>query len=199
MQTAHSATPASTTPIYMPSKLPSYTAHAQPLPYCRPAISPPSVASSVNTSAVPSLISGEDSPSNATSVDLMDMMTERLSNAVNPVPLDRSLARQAQKYVYKSLTYADLAKYNLIYSLLIYFSSGELNAKQRELLELQAMAQRRIRGARVNLANGMKAAKEVRQDLEWTQTRVRYVKVQASPFFLAQTFSTLYTEVLMSM
>lgn len=51
--------------------------------------------------------------------------------------------------------------------------SGELNAKNRELLELQAMAQRRLKGARANVADGMKAAKEVRKDLEWTQKRVK--------------------------
>lgn len=56
---------------------------------------------------------------------------------------------------------------------LISTRSGELNAKQRELAELQAMAQRRLRGTRANLADGMKAAKEVRRDLEWTQNRVR--------------------------
>lgn len=55
------------------------------------------------------------------------------------------------------------------------YRSGELNAKQRELMELQAMAQRRLKGTRANLADGMKAAKEVRRDLEWTQKRVRFV------------------------
>ena len=51
--------------------------------------------------------------------------------------------------------------------------SGELNAKNRELMELQALAQRRLKGARANVADGMKAAKEVRKDLEWTQKRVK--------------------------
>jgi len=83
------------------------------------------------------------------------MMTDRLSSAVNPLPMDRSLARQAQ-------------------------TSGALNAKQRELLELQAMAQRRLKGARANLADGMKAAKEVRRDLEWTQKRVSTLNEKAA-------------------
>jgi Uncharacterized conserved protein len=52
-------------------------------------------------------------------------------------------------------------------------SSGALNAKQRELAELQALAQRRLRGTKANLADGFKAAKEVSQDLRWTQKRVR--------------------------
>jgi hypothetical protein len=53
------------------------------------------------------------------------------------------------------------------------YSSGQLNAKQRELLELQALAQRRLKGARANFAEGMKAAKETKRDLEWTHKRVR--------------------------
>ena len=60
--------------------------------------------------------------------------------------------------------------------MLIIYSSGILNAKQRELAELQAMAQRRLKSTRANLADGMKAAREVRRDLEWTQKRVRYVR-----------------------
>ena len=52
-------------------------------------------------------------------------------------------------------------------------SSGELNAKNRELLELQALAQRRLKNSRANFADGMKAAKEVKKDLEWTQKRVK--------------------------
>lgn len=52
-------------------------------------------------------------------------------------------------------------------------SSGELNAKQRELAELQAMAQRRLKTARKNFSEGVKAAKEVKRDLEWTQNAVR--------------------------
>ena len=50
--------------------------------------------------------------------------------------------------------------------------SGALNAKHRELLELQALAQRRLKGTRANFADGMKAAKEVKKDLDWTQKRV---------------------------
>ena len=51
--------------------------------------------------------------------------------------------------------------------------SGELNAKNRELMELQALAQRRLKANRANFADGMKAAKEVKKDLEWTQKRVK--------------------------
>lgn len=51
-------------------------------------------------------------------------------------------------------------------------SSGQLNAKQHELLELQALAQRRLKGARTNFADGVKVARETKRDLEWTQKRV---------------------------
>ncbi len=57
--------------------------------------------------------------------------------------------------------------------MLISRRSGELNAKNRELMELQALAQRRLKTSRANFADGMKAAKEVKKDLEWTQKRVK--------------------------
>lgn len=57
--------------------------------------------------------------------------------------------------------------------LLRFYRSGELNAKNRELLELQTLAQRRLKNSRANFADGMKAAKEVKKDLEWTQKRVK--------------------------
>jgi len=56
---------------------------------------------------------------------------------------------------------------------LTHYRSGELNAKNRELMELQALAQRRLKNNRANFADGMKAAKEVKKDLEWTQKRVK--------------------------
>ena len=59
------------------------------------------------------------------------------------------------------------------YAILTINRSGELNAKNRELLELQALAQRRLKSSRANIADGMKAAKEVKKDLEWTQKRVK--------------------------
>lgn len=54
-------------------------------------------------------------------------------------------------------------------------SSGQLNAKHRELLELQARAQRRLKSSRANFEDGVKAAKEVKRDLEWTQRKVTLV------------------------
>jgi len=49
-----------------------------------------------------------------------------------------------------------------------------LNAKNRELLALQAQARARLAKTRSKFADGMKAAKEVQRDLEWTQKKVRY-------------------------
>ena len=93
--------------LSMQGKSPAcYPRPAQPALYSRPVLSPPSVGSSVNTSAVPSLTSGsyagsavgenEATHSSAHGVDLIDMMTDRLGIAIDPLPLDRSLARQAQ-------------------------------------------------------------------------------------------------------
>ena len=92
----------------MPGKSPNYTAPAPayPAPYGRVPVSPPQPGSSVNTSAVPSLTSGSYAGSDASSngcasgVDLVEMLNDRLSNAVNPLPLDRSLAQQAQTCVF---------------------------------------------------------------------------------------------------
>jgi len=50
--------------------------------------------------------------------------------------------------------------------------SGELNAKTRQLMELQKLAQSRLAGLQADFSQGMKTAKEVQRDLEWTQKRV---------------------------
>lgn len=50
--------------------------------------------------------------------------------------------------------------------------SGLLNAKHRELLELQAKAQERLARTRARFAQGLEDAREVRNDLEWTQKKV---------------------------
>jgi len=50
--------------------------------------------------------------------------------------------------------------------------SGKLNAKQREIMELQAKTQARLAKTRARFAEGMQDAKEVKRDLEWTQKRV---------------------------
>ncbi|KAH7118777.1 hypothetical protein B0J11DRAFT_75118 [Dendryphion nanum] len=150
--------PSASLPINMPHK-PGYYNAPNPHAYTRISASPPEAPESVTTSGVasyePSATSSSyagsaseyDSSATTTSVDLMDYMGSRLQGSFDPMPLDRSLVKQAQ-------------------------TSGELNAKQRELMELQALAQRRLAGARSNFASGMRAAKEVQKDLQWTQKRV---------------------------
>ncbi|KAJ5228272.1 hypothetical protein N7519_011213 [Penicillium mononematosum] len=87
-------------------------------------------------------------------VDVVDVLSDRMQDAFDPTPLDKGLARQAQ-------------------------TSGQLNAKQQELLELQALAQRRLKGARANFSEGLKTARETKRDLEWTQKRVSALKAKA--------------------
>ncbi|SMY25420.1 unnamed protein product [Zymoseptoria tritici ST99CH_1A5] len=96
-----------------------------------------------------------DSSSGATGVDLLDYMNDRLSQAYNPIPMDKNVARQAQM-------------------------SGELNAKNRELLGLQAQARSRLAKTRANFAEGMKAAKEVQRDLEYTQKKMHALNARAA-------------------
>ena len=90
----------------VPGKGAHYTPLSQPAPYHRPSVSPPQAGSSVNASAVPSLTSGsyagsaasdyEQGHGTSSGVDLLDMLNDRLATAVDPLPLDRSMARQAQ-------------------------------------------------------------------------------------------------------
>ena len=92
-------------PVEVPRKQPPQPALAPShAPYSRAAASPPSAGSSVATSAVPSLTNGETggrdgheySSVGHNSVDLTDMLHERVGTVVDPVPLDRNIARQAQ-------------------------------------------------------------------------------------------------------
>lgn len=53
-----------------------------------------------------------------------------------------------------------------------YASSGKLNAKHRELVDLQRQAQARLARTRERFQEGMRDAREVRGDLEWTQKKV---------------------------
>lgn len=96
-----------------------------------------------------------DSTSSASGVDLQEYMQDRFSGAFDPLPLDRTLAVQAQ-------------------------TSGLLNAKNRELLELQKLAQHRLAKSRARLAEGYADAKEVKRDLEWSQKRVSALKSKTS-------------------
>ncbi|KAL1982254.1 hypothetical protein VTN96DRAFT_1623 [Rasamsonia emersonii] len=155
--------PAVALPINVPSKAP---APANYYPVTRVAVSPPELSDSSTTagsrtsgfsgtsSSYAGSVGGDYESSSASGVDVVDMLNDRMNDAFDPTPLDRGLAMQAQ-------------------------ASGQLNAKQRELLELQALAQRRLKGVRANFAEGLKAAKETKRDLEWTQKRVSALKAKA--------------------
>ncbi|KAI0389729.1 hypothetical protein F5Y17DRAFT_462448 [Xylariaceae sp. FL0594] len=93
----------------------------------------------------------EQSVASASGVDFNEYMQDRFANAFDPLPLDRSLATQAQ-------------------------TSGTLNAKHRELLELQAKAQARLARSRARFADGVRDAQEVRANLEWTSKKVSALK-----------------------
>ncbi|KAI6358997.1 hypothetical protein MCOR25_007190 [Pyricularia grisea] len=58
--------------------------------------------------------------------------------------------------------------------------SGGLNAKQRELLDLQKKAQARLAKSRARFADGMQSVYEVRDDLEWTQKTLSSIQSKAS-------------------
>jgi len=168
-------------PVSVHGKSPqqTYARHERtPSAYSQISASPPERPDSVSTSsaglysAASSSYAGSEYDSyttGATSVDLLDYMSDRLSQAYNPIPLDRNLAKQAQMYVSRLIHMNDL------HELMFSDGSGELNAKTRELLALQAQARARLAKTRANFAEGMKAAKDVQRDLEWTQRKVRYV------------------------
>ncbi|KAK0741639.1 hypothetical protein B0T21DRAFT_282969 [Apiosordaria backusii] len=91
----------------------------------------------------------------AANVDLNEYMQERFAGSFDPVGLDKCTVKQAQ-------------------------TSGHLNAKHRELLELQAKALARLAKTRARFAQGMEDAREVRENLEWTQRKVASLKTKAS-------------------
>ncbi|KAM7204809.1 putative conserved domain containing protein [Rhypophila sp. PSN 637] len=95
------------------------------------------------------------SAGSASGIDLNEYMSDRFAETFDPIPLDKCTAVQAQ-------------------------TSGLLNAKQRELLELQAKAQARLAKTRARFAQGLEDAREVRADLEWTQKKVSSLKAKAS-------------------
>ncbi|KAK8151436.1 hypothetical protein BKA80DRAFT_212045 [Phyllosticta citrichinensis] len=157
-------------PLAMPSKrspthhAPHHHHHPSHNPY---AISPPETSDSVTTGGPPSYDptatgasssyagSEYEASGPAGGVDLLDYMGERLNGAFDVLGLERSVQMQCQ-------------------------TSGELNAKTRELLQLQALARQRLAATSHNFAEGMKAAKEVQRDLEWTQKRVSSINQRAA-------------------
>ncbi|KAI1475088.1 hypothetical protein K445DRAFT_129188 [Daldinia sp. EC12] len=97
---------------------------------------------------------GTQSGGSVNGVDFNDYMQNRFDESFDPIPLDRSLARQAQ-------------------------TSGQLNNKHRELLEMQAKAQARLAKSRARFQQGLNDAREVHADLEWTSKKVSSLKKKA--------------------
>nr|POE93312.1 hypothetical protein CFP56_19324 [Quercus suber] len=157
--------PSGSLPVNVPSKNTAHgyvgRSYTRDLPgYGQMASSPPERAESISTSGAGLYSSAssqyggseyDSSSAGATSVDLLDYMNDRLSQTYDRTPLDRQLASQAQL-------------------------SGELNAKNRELLDLQAQARARMARTRANFSEGMKAAKDVQRDLEWTQKKMQWAQ-----------------------
>ncbi|KAI5789751.1 hypothetical protein DFH27DRAFT_592293 [Peziza echinospora] len=105
----------------------------------------PSFSNSVSSSSYAG--SAADEASDENEIDLIALLTEKLSSAFDPLPLDRSLAVQAQ-------------------------TSGLLNSKTRELIALQEEAAARLAQTKRSFLEGMKVAKEVKADLEYVHKRV---------------------------
>ncbi|KAI1654235.1 hypothetical protein F4813DRAFT_371889 [Daldinia decipiens] len=97
---------------------------------------------------------GTQSGGSVNGVDFNEYMQNRFDESFDPIPLDRSLARQAQ-------------------------TSGQLNNKHRELLEMQAKAQARLARSRARFQQGLNDAREVHADLEWTSKKVSSLKKKA--------------------
>jgi hypothetical protein len=108
MSTTHAYYHPTSLPINMPKK-PGYhpTSHQYPA-YSRVSVSPPEAPESVTTSGVASYepsatassyagsASEYDSSGVTSGVDLIEYMGDRLHGAFDQMPLDRSLAKQAQ-------------------------------------------------------------------------------------------------------
>lgn len=95
-----------------------------------------------------------DSSVSVGGVDFNEYMQDRFSTSFDPIPLDKSVAMQAQ-------------------------TSGLLNDKQRQLLELQQKAQARLAKMHTRFAEGRRDAREVRADLEWSQKKLELLSAKA--------------------
>ncbi|KAM0428942.1 hypothetical protein ACHAPT_006745 [Fusarium lateritium] len=152
-------------PLPVPSKgshYPTYSQYSVSPPECDESVSSASGIPSYSNGGYSATSSGYaggygdyDSTNSASGVDFQEYMQDRFANSFDPIPLDRSMAMQAQ-------------------------TSGKLNAKHRELMELQKKAQARLAKTRERFQEGMRDAHEVRSDLEWTQKKVGSLKTKAS-------------------
>ncbi|KKA30892.1 hypothetical protein TD95_004088 [Thielaviopsis punctulata] len=150
-------------PMHVPQKNPQYDSY-QPTAY---SVSPPEeeeeedVYSTTSSSASYSLPSyttlghyDYDAGAPATGVDFHEYMHERVSAVMDPLPMDRSMVTQAK-------------------------TSALLNDKQRQLKDLQKQAAAQLVRSRERYKEGLRDAREVRQELEWTQQQVQALKSKA--------------------
>ncbi|SPO03374.1 uncharacterized protein DNG_06057 [Cephalotrichum gorgonifer] len=150
-------------PMRVPTKSPQYSGYSSTY-----SVSPPEVDDELSsTSGVASYSnsgygsasygdSGDyESAHSANGVDFNEYMQDRFASTFNPLPLDKSMAIQAQ-------------------------TSGKLNAKHREIMELQKKAQARLAKTRERFQDGLRDAREVREDLEWTEKKIKTLKSKAS-------------------
>ncbi|KAK9237634.1 hypothetical protein V1525DRAFT_403333 [Lipomyces kononenkoae] len=84
-----------------------------------------------------------------------EYVTDKILQAFDGMLLDRAVVVQAQ-------------------------SSGLLNAKARELEQLQELASTRLQQTRISYTEGMKVVREVQKDLKWVQRHVDALKKKVS-------------------
>ncbi|KAK9313633.1 hypothetical protein V1524DRAFT_435586 [Lipomyces starkeyi] len=84
-----------------------------------------------------------------------EYVTDKMLQAFDAMLLDRAVVVQAQ-------------------------SSGLLNAKARELQQLQELATTRLQQTRISYTEGMKVVREVQKDLKWVQRHVDVLKKKIS-------------------
>jgi len=166
----HGYYPTPSQPISMPSKG-DIDHHMYPypqLPYDHISSSPPEGTETVSSggpSYDPSAISGSYAASasdyessvsgGVSSIDLLEFMNDRLQSSYDPLAMDKGLVQQVQ-------------------------TSAELNDKTQQLLELQALAQQRFAAMQASFTEGIKTAKEVQKDLDWTQKKVTSLNKRAA-------------------
>jgi hypothetical protein len=91
MTRGHYYQPTSALPISMPSKAPT---SANYFPVSRVAGSPPEIS---DTSTTTGSAAGEfDSSASYPSVDVIEMLNDRMANVFDPTRLDKGVAKQAQ-------------------------------------------------------------------------------------------------------
>ena len=100
------ATPTKTLPITMPSKTPAYNYTVSRVPMSPPEMSDSSTYGGSRSSGrsysarssdyAASQSSDYDSYNPHSGVDVVDMLSERMNSAFDPIRMDKSLARQAQ-------------------------------------------------------------------------------------------------------